>query len=75
MAHLVSTTIRLEQQDVLALKRAREDGYSTSDLVRAGLRSVASRYYTERRPPSTMLFESTDPNLGNEAELFRDLDL
>ena len=27
----------------------------------------------EKRPPTTGLFESTDPQLGDEAELFRDL--
>jgi hypothetical protein len=38
------------------------------------LRIVASRYYRGRRPPSTLLFESTDTKLGDESELFRDLD-
>jgi hypothetical protein len=44
MARLISTTVRLEREDVLALKRARETGLSASDLLRKGLRVVASRY-------------------------------
>jgi hypothetical protein len=74
MARLVSTTIRLDQEDVRALKRARAAGHSASELVRKGLRVVASPYYTRRRPPSTRLFESTDAKLGNESELFGDLE-
>lgn len=74
MARLISTTIRLEEADVQALKRARAAGYSASDLIRKGLRVVASRYYTGRRPPSTRLFESTDTKLGDESELFRNLE-
>ena len=42
--------------------------------MRKGLRVVASRYYTGKRPPSTRLFESTDSKLGDEAELFGDLE-
>jgi Arc/MetJ-type ribon-helix-helix transcriptional regulator len=74
MARLISTTIRLDQEDVQALKRARAAGHSASELVRKGLRVVASRYYSGRRHPSTRLFESTDAKLGDESELFRDLE-
>jgi Arc/MetJ-type ribon-helix-helix transcriptional regulator len=74
MARLVSTTIRLDEADVRALKRARAAGHSASDLIRKGLRVVASRYYTGRRPPSTRLFESMDTKLGDESLLFRDLE-
>jgi Arc/MetJ-type ribon-helix-helix transcriptional regulator len=75
MARLISTTVRLEEEDVRALKRARGAGHSASDLIRKGLRRlVASRYYTGRRPPSTRLFESTDNKLGDESTLFRDLE-
>jgi hypothetical protein len=74
MARLVSTTVRLDEEDARALKRARADGHSASDLIRKGLRVVASRYYTGRRPPSTRLFESTDMKLGDESELYRDLE-
>src|SRR5262249_34855366 len=74
MARLVSTTVRLHEEDVRALKRARAAGHSASELVRKGLRVVASRYYKRRRPPSTLLFESTDTKLGDESELFRDLE-
>jgi hypothetical protein len=71
---MVSTTVRLDEEDVKALKRARAAGYSASELVRKGLRVVASRYYSRRRPPTTLLFESTSAKLGDESELFRDLD-
>ena len=74
MARLISTTVRLDEEDVRALKRARAAGFSASELIRKGLRVVASRYYTGRRPPSTRLFESTDTKLGDESELFRDLE-
>lgn len=74
MARMVSTTVRLNEEDIRALKRARAAGHSASELVRKGLRVVASRYYTGRRPPSTLLFESVDMKLGDESELFRDLD-
>ena len=57
-----------------SLKRARAAGHSASDLIRKGLRVVASRYYTGRRAPSTRLFESIDMKLGDEAELFQDLE-
>jgi hypothetical protein len=66
---------RLEKEDVQALRRARADGFSASDLLRRGLRVVASRYYSGRRPPSTLLFESTNANLCDESELFRDLEV
>ena len=74
LARLISTTVRLDEEDVRALKRARAAGLSASELVRKGLRVVASRYYTGRRPPTTKLFQSTDAKLGDESELFRDLD-
>jgi hypothetical protein len=74
MARLISTTVRLEEEDVRALQRARAAGHSASALIRKGLRVVASRYYSGRRPPSTRLFESTDNKLGDESELFRALD-
>ena len=74
MARLISTTIRLDEADVRALKRARAAGHSASDLIRRGLRVVASRYYKGRRPPSTRLFDSTDTKLGDESELFRNLE-
>jgi Arc/MetJ-type ribon-helix-helix transcriptional regulator len=71
---MISTTVRLDEEDVRALKRARAAGLSASELVRKGLRVVASRYYTRRRAPTTKLFQSTDAKLGDESELFRDLD-
>jgi Arc/MetJ-type ribon-helix-helix transcriptional regulator len=74
MARLISTTVRLDEEDVRALKRARAAGHSASELVRKGLRVVAARYYKGRRPPTTRLFESTDTKLGDESELFRDLE-
>ena len=73
MARLTSTTVRLEEDDIRALKKARAAGHSASELVRKGLRVVASRYYSGRRPPTTSLFESTDSKLGDESLLFKDL--
>jgi hypothetical protein len=57
------------------LKRARADGLSASDLLRKGLRVRASRYYSGRRPPDTLLFESINTKLDGESELFRNLDV
>lgn len=74
MARLISTTVRLGAEDVRALKKARADGLSASELIRRGLRVVASRYYGPRRAPSIGLFESGDLKLGDESELFRDLE-
>ena len=74
MARKLSTTVRLDREDAEALARARKDGLSASDLIRKGLRVVAARYYRDRRPPSTGLFVSTDAKLGEESELFRDLE-
>ena len=74
MARLISTTVRLEDEDIRALKKARAAGHSTSELLRKGLRVVASQYYTGRRPPTTGLFESTDNKLGDESLLFKDIE-
>jgi len=69
------TTIRLDPEDLRALARARKDGVSSSELIRRAIRAVGARYYvTRRRPPSTRLFASVDTKLGNESELFRDLE-
>lgn len=74
MAQKLSTTVRLDAEDIAALARARADGLSTADLIRKGLRIVAAQYYRgHRRPPSTGLFVSTSTKLGDESELFRDL--
>jgi hypothetical protein len=74
MAAKLSTTVRLDPEDAAALARARRDGHTTAELVRRGLRVVAARYYTKRRPPSTRLFVSTDAKLGDEALLFSALE-
>lgn len=74
MARKISTTIRLDEEDVRALKRARAAGHSASELIRKGLRVVASRYYAGRRPPTTLLFDATDAKLGDESELFRNIE-
>jgi len=68
------TTIRLDPEDLRALKRARKEGISTSELVRRGLRVVAAKYYGRRRPPTTRLFTSVDTKLGDESEIFRNLE-
>jgi hypothetical protein len=54
---------RFDKEDARATKRARAKEHSASHVVGKG-----------RRVPSTRLFESADPNLGDESELFRDLD-
>ncbi len=74
MAQKITTTVRLDPEDAAALARARKDGHDASKLIRRGLRIVAARYYDGRRPPSTGLFVSTDNKLGDEAELFGDLE-
>lgn len=74
MARKRITTVRLDPEDAEALARARRDGLAASDLIRKGLRVVAARYYRHRRPPSTGLFVSTDAKLGEESEIFRDLE-
>jgi len=74
MARKLITTVRLDREDAEALARARKDGLAASDLIRKGLRVVAARYYRHRRPPSTGLFVSTDAKLGEESEIFRDLE-
>ena len=60
MARLVPITVRLHEDDIRALNRARAEGHSASELVRQALRIAGSRYYTGRQPPSTRLFECTD---------------
>jgi hypothetical protein len=74
MARTISTTVRLQSEDARALARARKDGLSSSELIRKGLRVVAARYYDKRRPPTTGLFTSADAKLGDESELFKELD-
>jgi len=74
MARKLLTTVRLDPEDAAALARARKDGLAAADLIRRGLRVVAARYYRNRRPPSTGLFVSTDAKLGEESEIFRDLE-
>jgi len=71
MARRLTTTVRLDPKDAEALARAREDGFSPSDLIRKGLHQITSVPSHDRRPPSTCLFVSTDPNLGEESELFK----
>ena len=75
MARKLSTTVRLDVENIEALARARADGVSTSDLLRKVLRLVAAKYYQRRRqPPSTGLFVSTSTKFGEETELFKDLE-
>ncbi|MBI2895048.1 MAG: hypothetical protein HYY06_15945 [Deltaproteobacteria bacterium] len=74
MARKLTTTVRLDAEDAQALARARADGLSASDLIRKGLRIAAARYYRGRRPPTTGLFVATSAKLGDESELFRELE-
>src|SRR5207247_5783896 len=71
MARLISTTVRLGEEDVRALRRARAAGHSASDLIRKGLRVVASRYYTGRRPPATPPFECHTTTTRDRSGVFR----
>ncbi len=71
MSSKISTTVRLDPEDVAALEKARADGHSGSELIRRGLRLVAAPYYERRRAPTTGLFVSTDAKLGDESELLR----
>jgi hypothetical protein len=65
--------VRLDPEDLEALKRAEADGVSPSELVRRSLRIAAARYYRAvRRPPRITLLVSTDPRLGEESELYKD---
>jgi hypothetical protein len=74
MTEKLVTTVRLDAEDAAALRRARQDGQDASRLIRRGLRIVAARYYRGRRPPTTGLFVATDTKLGDESELFADLE-
>jgi hypothetical protein len=74
MSRALTTTVRLDAEDAKALRKARADGHEASELIRRGLRIVAARYYPRKRKPSLALFASVDPKLGNESELFGDLE-
>ena len=74
MSQSRTTTVRLGPEDARALKKARADGHETSDLIRRGLRIVAAQYYPRKRRPALGLFVSVDAKLGNESELFGDLE-
>jgi hypothetical protein len=74
MARKRSITVWLDREDAEALARARKDGLAASDLIRRGLRVVAARYYRHRRPPATGLIVAIDAKLGEESEIFRDLE-
>ena len=75
MARNITTTVRLDAEDAEALRRARADGHESSALIRSGLRIVAARYYAKRkRAPRLGLFQSVDAKLGDESELFGDLE-
>ena len=66
--------VRLDEEDVAALERARKAGVSSSELIRKGLRIVAAQYYKGKRPPSVGLFETDCNKLGDEALLFADIE-
>lgn len=74
MSRGITTTVRLDAEDAEALRRARADGQESSELIRRGLRLVASRYYPKKRRPHLGLFQAVDPKLGDESELFGDLE-
>lgn len=70
MARKLTTTVRLDAEDVEALERARKEGVNASELMREGLRVVGARYYKGRRPPTTRLFVGGG-KLGLKSELFK----
>jgi len=70
----LTTTVRLSAEDAEALRKARADGHETSELIRRGLRVVAAKYYPRKRRPKLSLFQSVNPKLGDERELFGDLE-
>jgi hypothetical protein len=74
MSTSLTTTVRLDAEDAEALRKARADGMETSELIRRGLRIVAARYYPKRKKPRLGLFRSVDAKLGDESELFADLE-
>lgn len=74
MSRGFTATVRLDAEDAEALRKARADGFETSELIRAGLRIVAARYYPKKRKPHRGLFRSVDVKVGDESELFRDLE-
>jgi len=74
MSQSITTTVRLDREDATALRRARADGHEASELIRRGLRIVAARYYTHKRKPALGLFLTVDAKLGDESELFGDLE-
>lgn len=74
MSRSLTTTVRLDAEDAEALRKAKADGYEASELIRRGLRIVAARYYPRKRRPALGLFTSVDPKLGDESELFGDLE-
>jgi hypothetical protein len=67
--------VALTAEDARALKRAKAQGLSPTELLRRGLRLAAASYYgTGARPPRTRLFVSSDPRLGEEDHLFQGLE-
>jgi hypothetical protein len=74
MSRSLTTTVRLDAEDAEALRKARADGQEASELIRRGLRIVAARYYPKKRRPKLNLFHSVDPKLGDESELFGELE-
>lgn len=65
MSRGITTKVRLDADDADALRKAREDGFEPSALIRLGLRLAAARYYPKRRKPPLGLFGSVDAKTGN----------
>lgn len=74
MSRRLTTTVRLTRDDAAALARAKTEGRPSSDLIRRGLPVVAARDDRGARRPTLGLFTSTDPRLGDEADLFAHVD-
>ena len=65
MSRGITTTVQLDADDADALRKARADGFETSDLIRLGLRIAAARYY--KRKPHLGLFGSVDATPGDDS--------
>jgi len=74
MALKRATTIRLDQRISAPFRARVRTGFPPPSSSVGGLRVAAAKYYDGRRPPTTGLFTSVDTKLGDESELFRDLE-
>jgi hypothetical protein len=73
----VKTTLEIPDRILRCAKsKAAERGISFCQFVTEAVEEKlkGATAYSGRRPPSTRLFESTDIKLGEESQLFQDID-